>query len=169
MINEAYEPSSACRLWRISQVETSTPPSIVPTSRLSLLPTGESIAESIAGGGSAVPFEVPMEGIDVKGQQPNLASQALAAACRALQDQWRERFGYAPLLTLVTLARLSGASNVAQIAGFATRLQPKQRAALALPIKKGTPASAKCPMTKSSTICSGAWTRRSWRWPSMAG
>ena len=26
MINEANEPSSACRLWRIYQVETSTPP-----------------------------------------------------------------------------------------------------------------------------------------------
>src|SRR6516225_4206702 len=26
MINEANEPSSACRLWRVSQVETSTPP-----------------------------------------------------------------------------------------------------------------------------------------------
>src|ERR1035438_9775034 len=26
MINEAHEPSSACRLWRVSQVETSTPP-----------------------------------------------------------------------------------------------------------------------------------------------
>jgi len=26
MINEANEPSSACRLWRISQVETSAPP-----------------------------------------------------------------------------------------------------------------------------------------------
>src|SRR5437773_11650848 len=26
MINEAHEPSSACRLWRLSQVETSTPP-----------------------------------------------------------------------------------------------------------------------------------------------
>ena len=26
MINEANEPSSACRLWRILQVETSTPP-----------------------------------------------------------------------------------------------------------------------------------------------
>src|SRR5580658_8677125 len=26
---EANEPSSACRLWRISQVETSTPPSFV--------------------------------------------------------------------------------------------------------------------------------------------
>lgn len=28
MINEANEPSSACRLWRVSQVETSTPPSV---------------------------------------------------------------------------------------------------------------------------------------------
>jgi hypothetical protein len=186
-----------------------------------------------------------------KGQEPNLASQALAASCRALPDQWRERFGYCPLLaetftdpesyagtcykasgwepvgmsrgsqrhradfyvrhgrpkrlwmkelcprardktramrldeslgkaltaspggmlplspaqsrsllevlrqvpdprqsntrfrigpllTLVTMALLSGASNVAQIARFATRLHPKQRAALALPIKKGT-------------------------------
>src|SRR4030095_5482891 len=26
MINEANEPSSACRLWRLCQVETSTPP-----------------------------------------------------------------------------------------------------------------------------------------------
>jgi hypothetical protein len=26
MINEANEPSSACRLWRIFMVETSTPP-----------------------------------------------------------------------------------------------------------------------------------------------
>ncbi len=28
MIYEAHEPSSACRLWRIFQVETSTPPTI---------------------------------------------------------------------------------------------------------------------------------------------
>lgn len=185
-----------------------------------------------------------------KGQEPNLASQALAAGCRALREQWQERFGYAPLLaetftdpesyagtcykasgwepvglsqgsrrhradfyvhhgrpkrlwmkelvpqarekaralhlhasmekaltpppsgmlllkpaqtwslletlrkvpdprqantrfrigpllTLITMALLSGASNVAQIARFATRLHPKQRAALGLPIKKG--------------------------------
>jgi hypothetical protein len=26
MINEANEPSSACRLWRVFMVETSTPP-----------------------------------------------------------------------------------------------------------------------------------------------
>jgi len=35
MINEAHEPSSACRLWRVSQVETSTPPN--GTLQLSLL------------------------------------------------------------------------------------------------------------------------------------
>src|SRR5580698_11051865 len=33
-----------------------------------------------------------------KGQSPNLASQALGAALRALPEQWRERFGYRPLL-----------------------------------------------------------------------
>ena len=33
-----------------------------------------------------------------KGQAPNLASQTLAAALRALPEQWRERFGYRPLL-----------------------------------------------------------------------
>jgi len=33
-----------------------------------------------------------------RGAEPNLASAALAAACRALPGQWRERFGYAPLI-----------------------------------------------------------------------
>jgi hypothetical protein len=33
-----------------------------------------------------------------KGAAPNLASQALAAALRVLPDQWRQRFGYRPLL-----------------------------------------------------------------------
>jgi hypothetical protein len=33
-----------------------------------------------------------------KGQSPNLASQAMGAALRALPSQWRERFGYRPLL-----------------------------------------------------------------------
>lgn len=186
-----------------------------------------------------------------KGEQPNLASQALAAACRALPQQWQERFGYQPLLaetftdpeayagtcykasgwepvgmsegntrhradfyqpndrpkrlwmkelcaearkkacavhlpepsagasvapaggtiplassqcrsllevmrqapdprgantrfrigpvlTLVAMALLGGARDVAQVARFATRLHPQQRAALGLPIKKGT-------------------------------
>jgi hypothetical protein len=33
-----------------------------------------------------------------KGQSPNLASQAMGAALRALPNQWQERFGYRPLL-----------------------------------------------------------------------
>jgi hypothetical protein len=33
-----------------------------------------------------------------KGTAPNLASQALAAAVRALPEQWRQHFGYRPLL-----------------------------------------------------------------------
>lgn len=33
-----------------------------------------------------------------KGAEPNLASAALAAACRALPTQWQERFGYRPLV-----------------------------------------------------------------------
>lgn len=33
-----------------------------------------------------------------KGESPNLASQAMGAALRALAGQWRERFGYRPLL-----------------------------------------------------------------------
>jgi hypothetical protein len=33
-----------------------------------------------------------------RGQSPNLASQSMGAALRALPDQWRERFGYRPLL-----------------------------------------------------------------------
>jgi hypothetical protein len=33
-----------------------------------------------------------------KGAEPNLASAALAAACRALPAQWHGRFGYRPLL-----------------------------------------------------------------------
>jgi hypothetical protein len=36
--------------------------------------------------------------LHAKGQEPNLASQALAAACRALPGQWQERFGYRPLI-----------------------------------------------------------------------
>src|SRR5512141_3368262 len=33
-----------------------------------------------------------------KGQSPNLASQALGAALRALPGQWKSQFGYCPLL-----------------------------------------------------------------------
>ena len=36
--------------------------------------------------------------LSAKGQSPNLASQAMGAALRALAGQWREHFGYRPLL-----------------------------------------------------------------------
>jgi hypothetical protein len=36
--------------------------------------------------------------LTAKGQSPNLASQTMGAALRALPDHWREHFGYRPLL-----------------------------------------------------------------------
>jgi len=36
--------------------------------------------------------------LTAKGQSPNLASQSMGAALRALPGQWREHFGYRPLL-----------------------------------------------------------------------
>ena len=33
-----------------------------------------------------------------RGEEPNLASAALAAACRVLPGQWQQRFGYTPLI-----------------------------------------------------------------------
>lgn len=36
--------------------------------------------------------------LNQKGESPNLASQAMGAALRALAQQWQERFGYRPLL-----------------------------------------------------------------------
>jgi len=160
--------------------------------------------------------------LHAKGAEPNLASQALAAACRAVPEHWQQRFGYRPLLaesftdpeayagtcykasgwtpvgfsagfgrhradfyqahdrpkrlwlkelvpdarrraralelfchapdprarntrfrigpvlSLVALALLGGARQISEIARFATRLKPPQRAALRLPRKKGT-------------------------------
>ncbi len=70
-----------------------------------------------------------------------------AKACRSLLEAFRQapdprgnntRFRIGPVLTLVAMALLAGARDVAQIARFATRLKPHQRAALSLPIRKGT-------------------------------
>jgi hypothetical protein len=67
--------------------------------------------------------------------------------CRSLLEVLRRspdprgrntHFRIGPVLTLVAMALLGGARDVAQVARFATRLQPQQRAALGLPIKKGT-------------------------------
>jgi hypothetical protein len=48
------------------------------------------------------------------------------------------QFRIGAVLTLIALALLAGARDMAQIARFATRLHPKQRAALGLPRKMGT-------------------------------
>jgi hypothetical protein len=67
--------------------------------------------------------------------------------CRSLLEVLRRapdprgsntHFRTGPVLTLIAMALLGGARDVAQVARFATRLQPQQRAALGLPIKKGT-------------------------------
>jgi len=41
MINEANEPSSACRFWRIYQVETSTPPKAERSYLRAIRPLGQ--------------------------------------------------------------------------------------------------------------------------------
>lgn len=48
------------------------------------------------------------------------------------------RFRIGPVLTIVAMALLGGARQITEIARFANRLEPKQRAELGLPIKKGT-------------------------------
>jgi hypothetical protein len=48
------------------------------------------------------------------------------------------RFRIGPVLSIVAMALLGGARQISEIARFATRLKPKQRAELCLPIKKGT-------------------------------
>jgi hypothetical protein len=48
------------------------------------------------------------------------------------------RFRIGPLLTIVAMALLGGARQIIEMARFANRLTPKQRAELSLPVKKGT-------------------------------
>jgi hypothetical protein len=48
------------------------------------------------------------------------------------------RFRIGPLLSIVSMALLCGARQITEIARFANRLHPRQRAELGLPIKKGT-------------------------------
>jgi hypothetical protein len=71
---------------------------------------------------------------------PALARRSLLEAFRHAQDPrgTNTRFRIGPVLTLVAMALLAGARDVAQIARFATRLKPQQRAGLSLPIRKGT-------------------------------
>lgn len=71
---------------------------------------------------------------------PALARRSLLEAFRHAPDPRgnNTRFRIGPVLTLVAMALLAGARDVAQIARFATRLKPQQRAGLSLPIRKGT-------------------------------
>lgn len=55
------------------------------------------------------------------------------------------RFKIGPVLALIALALLAGKRQISEIARFATRLKPKQRAALRLPRKKGTKAFYEVP------------------------
>jgi hypothetical protein len=55
------------------------------------------------------------------------------------------QFRIGAVLSLIALAILAGARDIAQIARFATRLHPKQRAALGLPRKAGTKAFYRVP------------------------
>jgi hypothetical protein len=48
------------------------------------------------------------------------------------------RFRIGPVLCIVAMALLAGARQISEIARFATRLKPLQRAELGLPIKRGT-------------------------------
>ncbi|MCK6498462.1 MAG: ISAs1 family transposase [Nitrospira sp.] len=71
---------------------------------------------------------------------PAQARRSLLEAFRHAPDPRgnNARFRIGPVLTLVAMALLAGARDVAQIARFATRLKPQQRAGLSLPIRKGT-------------------------------
>jgi hypothetical protein len=63
----------------------------------------------------------------------------LELLCQAPEPRARHtRFRIGPVLSIVAMALLSGARQISEIARFATRLKPPQRAALRLPRKKGT-------------------------------
>ena len=55
------------------------------------------------------------------------------------------RFRIGPVLSIVSMALLCGARQITEIARFATRLRPAQRAELGLPLKKGTRAFREVP------------------------
>lgn len=70
----------------------------------------------------------------------------LEVFCAAPEPRGRNRrFRIGPLLSIVAMALLAGARQISEIARFATRLTPQQRAALRLPRKKGTRAFYQVP------------------------
>ena len=81
----------------------------------------------VASVGSVAPFKEP--------QMLSLAKVFTQAPDpRGANSQFR----IGPVLTIVAMALLTGARDVSEIARFATRLSPRERAQLTLPIKKGT-------------------------------
>jgi len=71
---------------------------------------------------------------------PAVSRQSLLEVMRKVPDPRASntRFRIGPVLTLVSMALLGGARQITEIARFANRLEPKQRAGLGLPVKKGT-------------------------------
>jgi len=69
-----------------------------------------------------------------------LQRRSLMEVLRAAPDPRGKntRFRIGPLLSIVSMALLCGARQITEIARFANRLHPRQRAELGLPIKKGT-------------------------------
>lgn len=65
------------------------------------------------------------------------AQRSLLETLRQVEDPRGKntRFRIGPVLAIVTMAMLCGARQVSEIARFATRLRPKQRAELGLPLK----------------------------------
>ena len=69
-----------------------------------------------------------------------LQRRSLMEVLRAAPDPRGKntRFRIDPVLSIVSMALLCGARQITEIARFANRLHPRQRAELGLPIKKGT-------------------------------
>jgi hypothetical protein len=85
---------------------------------------------------------LPGETADAQGQLPLRAGQlrSLAEALRATPDPRasNRRYPLGPVLSVIAMALLSGARDIAQIHRFSWRLRPQQRAALGFRRKRGT-------------------------------
>src|SRR6056300_1810139 len=71
---------------------------------------------------------------------PAAAQRSLFETFQMVKDPRRSnsRFPIGSVLTIIAMALLSGAKQISEIARFAQRLHPNQRAQLRLPLKRGT-------------------------------
>ena len=71
---------------------------------------------------------------------PPASQRSLFETFQKVKDPRRSnnRFPIGSVLTLIAMALLSGAKQISEIARFAQRLRPNQRAQLRLPLKRGT-------------------------------